>query len=369
MRESPAIPLIEGLLAAGARVQAHDPKAIDSARRIFGDRVMYAADPYSAAHGADALLVMTEWLVYRNPDFERIRKLLRRPLLIDGRNLYDPERMTDARLRVSRDRPGRAVTRVLVTGAAGFIGSHLVEALVAPGRRGAWASTTSIRSIPGHEGAEPGRDGPGRPGSRFHEQDMLDVDALRARLTPDDRDRPPRRQGRGATVAGRPGGLRPGQRHRHGGRARGGPAGRRVADRVRLVLLGVRRQHPGAVPGGCRGRGAGLARTRPPSGRASCSSSRSRRSTASGAPSLRFFTVYGPRQRPDLAIHSFARRMVGGRGHHPLRRRHPGARLHLLRRHRRGVVAALDWTAGAPVGVGDVQPGRQPVGADRRDGG
>jgi UDPglucose 6-dehydrogenase len=93
MRESPAIPLIEGLLAAGARVQAHDPKATDSAREIFHDRVMYAADPYSAAHGADALCVMTEWLLYRNPDFERVRKLLRRPLLVDGRNLYQPERM------------------------------------------------------------------------------------------------------------------------------------------------------------------------------------------------------------------------------------------------------------------------------------
>jgi UDPglucose 6-dehydrogenase len=93
MRESPAIPVIEGLLDAGARVQTHDPKATDSARMIFGDRVMYAADPYSAAHGVDALLVMTEWLVYRNPDFERMRKLVRRPLLIDGRNLYDPDRM------------------------------------------------------------------------------------------------------------------------------------------------------------------------------------------------------------------------------------------------------------------------------------
>jgi UDPglucose 6-dehydrogenase len=93
MRESPAIPVIEGLLDAGARVQTHDPKATDSARLIFGDRLMYAADPYSAAHGVDALLVMTEWLVYRNPDFDRVRKLVRRPLLIDGRNLYDPERM------------------------------------------------------------------------------------------------------------------------------------------------------------------------------------------------------------------------------------------------------------------------------------
>jgi UDPglucose 6-dehydrogenase len=94
MRESPTIPLIEGLLEAGARVQTHDPKATDSARAIFGDRVIYTADPYSAAHGADVLLIMTEWLMYRNPDFERVRKLLRRPLLIDGRNLYDPARMT-----------------------------------------------------------------------------------------------------------------------------------------------------------------------------------------------------------------------------------------------------------------------------------
>jgi UDPglucose 6-dehydrogenase len=93
MRESPTIPLVEGLLEAGARVQTHDPKATDSARMIFGDRVMYAADPYSATHGVDALLVMTEWLVYRNPDFDRVRKLVRRPLLIDGRNLYDPDRM------------------------------------------------------------------------------------------------------------------------------------------------------------------------------------------------------------------------------------------------------------------------------------
>ena len=93
MRESPAIPVIEGLLSAGARVQTHDPKATDSARLIFGDRLMYAADPYSAAHGVDALLVLTEWLVYRNPDFDRVRNLVRRPLLIDGRNLYDPDRM------------------------------------------------------------------------------------------------------------------------------------------------------------------------------------------------------------------------------------------------------------------------------------
>lgn len=93
MRESPSIPLIEGLLTAGARVQAHDPKAMETARAVFGDRVMYAADPYSAVHGADALAIVTEWLVYRNPDFDRVKSLLRQALVVDGRNLYDPARM------------------------------------------------------------------------------------------------------------------------------------------------------------------------------------------------------------------------------------------------------------------------------------
>ncbi|MEO8139323.1 MAG: UDP-glucose/GDP-mannose dehydrogenase family protein [Gemmatimonadota bacterium] len=93
MRESPAIPLIEGLLAAGARVQAHDPKAIETAHAVFGDRIVYTSEPYAAANGADALAIVTEWLVYRNPDFERLKSLLRQPLVVDGRNLYDPARM------------------------------------------------------------------------------------------------------------------------------------------------------------------------------------------------------------------------------------------------------------------------------------
>src|SRR5207249_1336050 len=93
MRESPAIPLLEGLLAAGATVRAHDPKAMQVARGIFGQRIEYARDPYDAVQGADALVIVTEWLVYRNPDLERMRDLLRRPVLVDGRNLFDPERM------------------------------------------------------------------------------------------------------------------------------------------------------------------------------------------------------------------------------------------------------------------------------------
>lgn len=93
MRKSPAIPLVEGLLAGGAKVRAHDPKATEAARALFGDGVHYAPDPYSALEGADALAIVTEWLVYRNPDFERIKKLMRQPLIADARNLYDPSRM------------------------------------------------------------------------------------------------------------------------------------------------------------------------------------------------------------------------------------------------------------------------------------
>ncbi len=93
MRESSSIPLVEDLLARGARVRVHDPQAHETARAVFGDRVEYAKDPYAAAEGADALVVVTEWLVYRNPDFTRLRELLRRPLIVDGRNLYDPARV------------------------------------------------------------------------------------------------------------------------------------------------------------------------------------------------------------------------------------------------------------------------------------
>lgn len=94
MRESPAIPLVDGILEAGGAVRAHDPKAMEVAREIYGERLYYARDPYDALAGADALVIVTEWLVYRNPDFDRIRALLTAPLIFDGRNLYDPDRMT-----------------------------------------------------------------------------------------------------------------------------------------------------------------------------------------------------------------------------------------------------------------------------------
>jgi UDPglucose 6-dehydrogenase len=93
MRESPSVPLVRSLVGRGATVLAHDPEAHETARAVFSDTVQYVKDPYDAIEGASALVVVTEWLVYRNPDFERMKKALRRPLVIDGRNLYDPARM------------------------------------------------------------------------------------------------------------------------------------------------------------------------------------------------------------------------------------------------------------------------------------
>ena len=107
VRESPALVLAEQLLAAGARVQAHDPAAIATARRELGDRVTYASTAYEALEGAAALAIVTEWLEYRNPDFDRIKGLLSRPLIVDGRNLYDPQRL--ARLGFVYDSIGRPV--------------------------------------------------------------------------------------------------------------------------------------------------------------------------------------------------------------------------------------------------------------------
>jgi len=110
VRESPALVLVEQLLAAGARVRVHDPAALASARRCLGDRVTYAKHAYDAVDGAAALAIVTEWLEYRNPDFERIKRALTRPLIVDGRNLYDPQRM--ARLGFIYESIGRPVACV-----------------------------------------------------------------------------------------------------------------------------------------------------------------------------------------------------------------------------------------------------------------
>jgi UDPglucose 6-dehydrogenase len=119
MRESPALVLIEELLAAGARVCAHDPVAGHEAQRRLGQRVSYAESNYDALVGSDALVIVTDWNEYRHPDFERIKQTLRRPILIDGRNLYDPQKMMELGFRY--DSVGRPVSRTAVRPAATLV--------------------------------------------------------------------------------------------------------------------------------------------------------------------------------------------------------------------------------------------------------
>ena len=96
MREAPSLVTIEGLLARGARVVAHDPVAMAEARRYLGDRVTYVDTNYDALDDAHALVIHTEWHPYRSPDFNRMKASMARPLIIDGRNLYDPSDMSES---------------------------------------------------------------------------------------------------------------------------------------------------------------------------------------------------------------------------------------------------------------------------------
>ena len=93
MREAPALVLIEELLAGGATVTVHDPVAMHEAQRRLGTRVTFAPNAFAALDGADALVVVTDWNEYRHPDFARIKAALKRPIVVDGRNLYDPAKM------------------------------------------------------------------------------------------------------------------------------------------------------------------------------------------------------------------------------------------------------------------------------------
>jgi UDPglucose 6-dehydrogenase len=93
MREAPSITVVEGLIGNGARVKAHDPVAEQVAARLFQGRVELAPEPYAAAEGADALILVTEWNEFRRPDFERLKRIMRQPVLLDGRNVWDPEKV------------------------------------------------------------------------------------------------------------------------------------------------------------------------------------------------------------------------------------------------------------------------------------
>jgi len=92
MREAPSRTLIELLLKAGARVRAYDPVSTAEAQRIYAGEagLTLAKNAYQAAQGADALAIVTEWQEFRSPDFDRLREVLKHPVIFDGRNLYDP---------------------------------------------------------------------------------------------------------------------------------------------------------------------------------------------------------------------------------------------------------------------------------------
>ena len=93
MREAPSIIVIESLLKDGAQIQAYDPEANGEAKKIFGERIHYAKRNYDALRGADALIVVTEWNEFRRPNFQRVKELLKKPVVFDGRNIYDTAEM------------------------------------------------------------------------------------------------------------------------------------------------------------------------------------------------------------------------------------------------------------------------------------
>lgn len=95
IREAPALDVITTLLSKGARVRAFDPVAMENAGRLLGDSIEYAVGNYECLEGADALIIVTEWNVFRYPDFEQMKQLLVEPVIFDGRNLYDPKKMVE----------------------------------------------------------------------------------------------------------------------------------------------------------------------------------------------------------------------------------------------------------------------------------
>lgn len=95
MRESPAITIINMLLDKGAKIKAYDPKAMETAKVIFGNKIVYSSNSYEALENADALILITEWNEFKRPSFDKIKSKLKEPIIFDGRNQYDKKRMTD----------------------------------------------------------------------------------------------------------------------------------------------------------------------------------------------------------------------------------------------------------------------------------
>ncbi|MEM9822957.1 MAG: UDP binding domain-containing protein, partial [Bacteroidota bacterium] len=93
IREAPALYIIDELLEAGVSIKAFDPEAMDNVKAIYGERITFVDNQYDALEGADALAIVTEWSVFRTPDFEKVKSLLKDDIVFDGRNLYDLDKM------------------------------------------------------------------------------------------------------------------------------------------------------------------------------------------------------------------------------------------------------------------------------------
>lgn len=93
MREAPSITIINKLLSLGAKIKSYDPKAFDLAKTIFKEKIEYSKDAYSALNGSDALLVLTEWNEFKRPDYDKIASFLNEPVIFDGRNIYDTNKL------------------------------------------------------------------------------------------------------------------------------------------------------------------------------------------------------------------------------------------------------------------------------------
>jgi UDPglucose 6-dehydrogenase len=95
IREAPALTLVDALLGEGVYLRVHDPEALANVRALYSDRLVYSDRPYGALEGADGLAIVTEWQEFRRPDFEVMRRLLRAPVIFDGRNLYEPHTLVE----------------------------------------------------------------------------------------------------------------------------------------------------------------------------------------------------------------------------------------------------------------------------------
>ncbi|MCP4457310.1 MAG: hypothetical protein GY816_04685 [Cytophagales bacterium] len=109
IREAPALENITALLSEGAKVQAYDPEAMENVKGIFGDKITFSEDEYAALKNADALMIMTEWPVFRTPEFDKMLDQLKNKLILDGRNLYDLKQMEE--LGIEYHSVGRRVVK------------------------------------------------------------------------------------------------------------------------------------------------------------------------------------------------------------------------------------------------------------------